>query len=170
MATSRASVTDARARHARGPGFLVRRLQQVSVAIFHEYLSPLEITPLQNTILLHLQHDDGLDQVTVATRARIDTSTMRDVVARLEAKGLLRREAGVADRRTRLLYITPAGRDVLEKAAVEARRASQHLLAPLKADERKAFLEMIDRVVRAHEGHEHEAAVLPWRRLRAPQE
>lgn len=170
MPSPRTTVTGAQARHARGPGFLVRRLQQVSVAIFHEYLSPLEITPLQNTILLHLQKEDGLDQVTVATRARIDTSTMKDVVARLEARGLLRREPGVVDRRTRLLYLTPEGRDLLEKAAIEARRASQHLLSPLQPDERKAFLEMIDRVVRAHEGGQEDAAELPWRRMRAPQE
>ena len=36
---------------ARGPGFLVRRLQQVSVSIFLECLKPLNITPLQNTII-----------------------------------------------------------------------------------------------------------------------
>jgi DNA-binding MarR family transcriptional regulator len=168
MATSaRSPVTGAQARHARGPGFLVRRLQQVSVSIFHDYLRPLDITPLQNTILLHLQKDDGLDQVTVATRARIDTSTMKDVVARLEAKGLLRREPGTLDRRTRLLFITPAGRELLDKAAVEARRASQHLLSPLRADERKIFLDMIDRVVQAHEGTQADAAGLPWRRMRA---
>lgn len=136
---------------ARGPGFLVRRLQQVSVSIFLECLKPLDITPLQNTILIILDREDGLDQITVATRAMIDTSTVKDVLMRLEDKGLLTREYCVRDRRTRRIFLTDAGREVLAHAEPEARRASRHLLAPLSADERKLFLQMIERVVAVHE-------------------
>lgn len=155
---------------ARGPGFLVRRLQQVSVSIFLECLKPMNITPLQNTILLVLEREDSLDQITVATRAMIDTSTVKDVLTRLEDKGLLTREYGVQDRRKRLIVLTNAGREVLARAASEARRASRHLLAPLSIEERKLFMQMIDRVVTAHEDLSMPGASAPWRRARLPQE
>lgn len=151
-------------RNARGPGFLVRRLQQVSLSIFHEHLQPLDITPLQTTVLLVLQHEDGLEQVTVAARARVDTSTLKDVVNRLEGKGLLRREAGVEDRRTRRLFLTAAGRELLHRVEPEAKRATQVLLLPLSTEERKQFLEMIERVVSAHEGEQLGSPDVPWKR------
>ena len=153
-------------RQARGPGFLVRRLQQVSLAIFHDHLKPLAITPLQNTVLLVLQNEEGIDQVTVAARARTDTSTVKDVVTRLEGKGLLRRELGVVDRRTRQIFLTEEGRELLVQAAQEARRASQLLLSPLGAAERALFLDMMDRVVTAHEEKNPTPADGPWKRSR----
>jgi DNA-binding MarR family transcriptional regulator len=164
------SVLPAGTRQARGPGFLVRRLQQVSLAIFHDHLKPLDITPLQNTVLLVLQSEDGIDQVTVAARARTDTSTVKDVVTRLEGKGLLRREFGVEDRRTRQIFLTEAGRDVLAQATQETRRASQLLLSPLGAAERALFLDMMDRVVAAHDEKNPTPADGPWKRNRTSTE
>lgn len=154
----------------RGPGFLVRRLQQVSVSIFLEYLKPLDITPLQNTILLVLEREEGLDQITIATRAVIDPSTVKDVLTRLEGKGLLTREYGSHDRRTRLIFLTDAGRELLARAATEARRASEDFLAPLSTEERKLFLQMIQRVVSAHEGPANPGTSTPWRRARVIQD
>jgi len=151
----------------RGPGFLIRRLQQVSVSIFLEHLRPLDITPLQNTILMVLEHEDGLDQITIATRAVIDPSTVKDVLTRLEGKGLLTREYGAIDRRTRLIVLTDAGREILARASVEARRASELLLAPLAPAERKSLLQMVDRIVTAHEEPVTPGASTPWRRSRA---
>jgi len=151
-------------RNARGPGFLVRRLQQVSLSIFHEHLQSLDITPLQMTVLLMLQIEDGLEQVAVAARARVDTSTLKDVVNRLETKGLLKREPGLEDRRTRRLFLTPDGRALLQQAQPEARRASQVLLAPLAAAERKQFLEMMERLVTAHEDNQLASPDAPWKR------
>ena len=168
--TSKTASASRRDTNTRGPGYLVRRLQQVSVSIFHEYLKPLDITPLQNTILLILKREDGLDQITAATRAMIDTSTVKDVLTRLESKGLLKRENGAHDRRTRLIFLTQEGRGVLARASPEALRASQQLLAPLNEEERKLFLQMIDRVVSAHEEPSTPGTSAPWRRVRPPQE
>jgi DNA-binding MarR family transcriptional regulator len=153
-------------RNARGPGFLVRRLQQVSLSIFHEHLQSLDITPLQMTVLLMLQVEDGLEQVAVAARARVDTSTLKDVVNRLEAKALLKREPGLEDRRTRRLFLTPDGRALLALAQPQARHASEVLLAPLAAAERKRFLEMMERVVTAHEDKQLASPDAPWKRSR----
>ena len=120
--------------------------------------------------MIILAREDGLDQISVATRAMIDTSTVKDVLTRLEDKGLVTREYGVQDRRKRLILLTNAGREVLSHAESEARRASRHLLAPLSVEERKLFLQMIDRVVAAHEDLSMPGASAPWRRSRLPQE
>jgi len=150
----------------RTPGFLVRRMQQVSISVFHEYLRSLGITPVQLTILRILEREDGLDQLSIASRAMLDTSTVKDVLARLAARNIVTRRRSEQDARMRLTYLTDHGRDVIEQAAPLALQASQELLAPLTKKERAQLLEMMDRVVSAREADDDRRA--PWRRLKTP--
>ena len=49
----------------------------------------------------------------MAEKRGVTHQTMRLVVAQLDAIGLVRQEADATDRRSRLVSITPAGRDTL---------------------------------------------------------
>jgi len=135
----------------RTPGFLARRMHQVSVAIFHETLRELGITPIQQTILRVISREDGLDQISIASRAKLDTSTVRDVLNRLAGKNLIKRERSDQDARMRLTYITDLGRNLLARAEPLTSQASQTLLASLNVEERKQLLSMMSRIVAAHE-------------------
>ncbi|GLU30439.1 MarR family transcriptional regulator [Trinickia caryophylli] len=88
------------------PGHLIRRAHQISVAMFHEVVSR-EVTPVQYAILRTLHDRPGLDQVTLAQRVALDTSTTADIAVRLEAKGWIVRE--LMPRRQRRLILTPEG-------------------------------------------------------------
>jgi DNA-binding MarR family transcriptional regulator len=105
------------------PGHLIRRAHQISVAMFHEKLGR-EVTPVQYAVLRMLYESPGLDQVTLAHRVALDTSTTADIAARLEAKGWIVRE--VLPRRQRRLVLTPAGEELLTRLipAVKELRAS----------------------------------------------
>ncbi|MCP2775259.1 MarR family transcriptional regulator, partial [Salmonella enterica subsp. enterica serovar Typhimurium] len=69
------------------------------------------VTPIQYAILRTLQETPGIDQVTLAEKIALDTSTTADIAARLETKGWILRE--VLPRRQRSLSLTPEGEDVL---------------------------------------------------------
>ena len=92
------------------PGHLIRRAQQIAVSTFHE-VHGRHVTPIQYAILRTLHETPGIDQVTLAQKIALDTSTAADIAARLETKGWIVRE--VLPRRQRSLALTPAGAEVL---------------------------------------------------------
>src|SRR3954469_16563028 len=100
-------------RHA--PGHLIRRMHQVSVAIFMEETSGFDVTPVQFAILNALLEDPGEDQVTLARSVAFDAATFGSVIARLEGRGWVRREPDAADRRRKAFWGPPPGAGVARK-------------------------------------------------------
>ena len=90
------------------PGHLLRRAQQISASIFNDEIGPV-VTPIQYAILCVLLTNPGIDQVSLAGLAAIDTSTAASVALRLEDKGLLTRRVDPRNRRQRILQLTDAG-------------------------------------------------------------
>lgn len=129
------------------PGHLIRRSQQIAVAIFMEECADRDITPIQYAVLSVLAARPGIDQSTLAGLAALDRSTLGDVVARLARRGLLRRTPDPQDRRSRVLTLTPAGRRLLPEIEAAVRRAQRRMLAPLSADERKLFMALLAKLV-----------------------
>jgi DNA-binding MarR family transcriptional regulator len=105
------------------PGFLIRRLHQIHLALFAEECAPLGITPVQYSILSVAAAQPGLEQARLGYEVGVDRTTLANVVARLEARGLLLRAQGTADRRLKHVTLTTAGLDVLDRIAEPARRA-----------------------------------------------
>lgn len=157
-------LTDAEPVETNGPGFMIRRLQQVSVSFFHNQLRPLNLTPLQVTVLRILANQDGLDQASLATRAVVDTSTMKDVVHRLENNGIVTRVRSTIDKRMQLVYMTDHGELLLKKSLPLARDAAEQLLSPLNKQERAQFLTMITRILDAHDPEPEVGTRAIWRR------
>ena len=76
---------------ARRPGFLIRRLHQIHLALFAEECGAFGVTPVQYSILTVAAAQPGLDQAALAIEVGVDRTTMADVLARLERRGLIRR-------------------------------------------------------------------------------
>jgi len=134
------------------PGYYIRRLQQIAVAIFLEETQDLGITPVQYAALFAARRQPGLDQRTLAATIGFDTSTIGGVIDRLERRGLIERQASPADRRVRLLQVTPAGAALLDQVIPGMLKAQQRILAPLPAIDRPRFLAMLKAVVEANNG------------------
>lgn len=149
----------------KNPGFLFRRMQQVSVSLFLDRLRKFGITPLQYTILRIIRAQPGIEQISVASRAILDASTVKDIVARLESKGLIKRKTGKQDRRTRSVSLTRAGDKVLAVVEPEVRRAQRKLLAALSSQEQATLLRLLRTLLAAHEQPPARPdAATPWRR------
>lgn len=132
------------------PGHLIRRAHQQAVAIFMEETAQFDVTPVQFAILNALIDDPGEDQVTLAGKVAFDAATFGSVIARLEAKGWVRRKADAGDKRRKLLWVTAAG----AKAAVAMKRAvtraQSRIVGPLDADERQQFIALLAKLVSEH--------------------
>ena len=128
------------------PGFLIRRAQQIAVAIFLEETGALRITNTQYGILFLLKQRPGLDQISVAKLLGLDRSTTGMVLGKLEKAGLIGRVVGAHDRRTRTLALTQAGEALLAQLAEPARRAQTRMLAPFSVEEREVFLKLLSKL------------------------
>jgi MarR family transcriptional regulator, lower aerobic nicotinate degradation pathway regulator len=125
------------------PGYHIRRLQQIAVAVFLQETEAHGLTPVQYAAMQAVRNSPGFDQRTLAATIGFDTSTIGGVIDRLEARGLLTRSASPNDRRVRLLTLTDAGRALLEAAIPSMLRAQERMLAPLPKKERAEFMRML---------------------------
>lgn len=132
------------------PGFRIRRLQLISVAIVLEETQGFGITPVQFSTLTAIQREPGLDQRTLAKRVGLDTSTLGCVIDRLEAQGLVVRNNSPCDRRVRLLQITAAGVKLLREIDPHMHKAQLRMLAPLTAEQRRDFMNTLQILIEAN--------------------
>jgi DNA-binding MarR family transcriptional regulator len=142
------------------PGHLLRRAQQISVSIFYDEMGN-DLTPVQYAILSRLAGHPGIDQVSLAGLAAIDTSTGATVCARLEEKGLLERKVIPHNRRQRALTITAEGSRLLSAMEPAAQRLRDRLLAPLSAQEQELFMGLLTRLVNENNEQSRAPLALP---------
>jgi len=142
------------------PGHLLRRAQQISVSIFFDELGS-ELTPVQYAILRSLADHPGIDQVSLAGLAAIDTSTGATVCARLEEKGLIERKVMPHNRRQRALSITAAGTALLAQLVPGAQRLRKRLLAPLTEPEQQQFMHLLTKLVKENNEQSRAPQALP---------
>lgn len=138
------------------PGHLIRRLQQIALALFMDETQAFDVTPVQYSALLTIEIYPGIDQTALCNIIAFDRSTIGDVVTRLERKKLIKRVPGAQDRRTKLLYMTAAGRKLLEDIEPAVQATQKRILEPLTARERVVFMGMLTRLV--HINNEHSRA------------
>ena len=152
------------------PGHLIRRLQQIAVAIFMEETAEFDVTPVQYSALLAVRNHPGIDQTSLMKIIAFDRSTIGDVVQRLESKSLIRRTVNDADRRTRTLYITPSGRQLLSKVKKAVDAAQDKIVAPLTREERREFVRMMHKLVQLNNDHSRVPMQLSeWPQRKTPQ-
>ncbi len=132
------------------PGHHIRRLQQIAVAIFLQETATQGVTPVQYAALQTVGDTPGIDQRTLAGAIGFDTSTIAGVIDRLEARGLLVRNASADDRRVRLLTLTGEGRELLAALVPSMLRAQERMLAPLPKAQRVEFMRMLRLLVTAN--------------------
>ena len=127
------------------PGHLMRRAHQIAVATFHE-VHGRHVTPVQYAVLRALQAEPGLDQVTLAQRVALDTSTTADIASRREAKGWIVRQ--LLARRQRSLHLTAAGQGVLDEMLPRVQPMYEQLLQVLNDSERAQLVQLLRKFVR----------------------
>ena len=132
------------------PGHDIRRLHQISVAIFMQETEAFGVTPVQYAALQAVGLQPGMDQRTLARTIGFDTSTIAGVIDRLEARGLMQRNASAQDRRVRLLTLTAAGGALLAALVPAMLQAQQRILSPLPEAERGEFRRMLAVLIAGH--------------------
>ena len=127
--------------------YLIRRMNQMAEALFLEEAGEYEVTSVQMACLRAIEARPGVDQLRLAHALKLDRTTVAGVVLRLQRKKLISRERDKTDRRSVLLYVTPAGQTLLTNLIPAVDRAQRRMLAALRPAERLALLDLMARVV-----------------------
>ncbi len=130
--------------------YLIRRMHQTADVLFFEETGKIDITPVQMASLRAIQARPGVDQLRLAHAIKLDRNTIAGVVLRLQQKKLITRRRDPLDRRSNLLFVTPAGEARLEELLPAADRAQKRMLNPLKPAERKQLFELMLRITDQH--------------------
>src|ERR1700730_16759659 len=115
MAGRRAPKTESSWPLEERPGYLIRRLHQIHVALFQEKCAAFEITPLQYSLLSALAVRETADQTTLAADVALDRTTTTGALKRLQSRNFIERSIDRADRRARTCRLTSAGSKLLER-------------------------------------------------------
>jgi DNA-binding MarR family transcriptional regulator len=132
------------------PGFLIRRLHQIHLAIFAEECARFQVTPVQYSVLSALQEHGRSDQISLARETGIDRTNVAEVLHRLEARGLVIRAPGEQDRRTNYASLSRKGKALVESMAAAAKQAHDRTIAPLAPEQRAPFLAALRDLVSAN--------------------
>ncbi len=125
------------------PAHLLRRSQQYATEIFTDLGMADNVTLRQSVVLAAIAEKEGLSQSELVIATGIDRSTLADMIARMESRGLVKRKAADGDARAKSVSLTTLGKDALEDAMPAMQRVDKALLYSLPKNKRKAFLTIL---------------------------
>jgi DNA-binding MarR family transcriptional regulator len=134
------------------PGHLIRRAQQIAVAIFIEECAAFDLTPVQYAAMVAIDEHEGIDATRLSAQIAFDRSTLGNVLDRLESRGFVARYSSPDDKRIKLLKLTAPGRSVMKRAEAAVHRAQERILAPLDPKGRKQLLALLAQLVEVNNG------------------
>lgn len=124
-------------------GYNLRRALGVQMQRFSAVFGPLDIRPVQFSILGLIHHNPEIRQSALGKALHIERANMVTLLAELEARGLVTRRTAVADRRSRVLHLTAAGRKLTVKLLDLHERMERDLEVRLGEKERDELLKLL---------------------------
>jgi DNA-binding MarR family transcriptional regulator len=150
---------------------LVRRFNQICVTMVADSVASADLTPLQFAVLAYLNKRDGqpgIDQNGLAARIGVERSHVSLLVEELGTRGLVERRVNGADRRARVLQLTPKGEKLYDRLRINNVAANERVLDPLTARERDLLVEMLIRIIRQNAAYARPGAGRRKRGSRQP--
>jgi DNA-binding MarR family transcriptional regulator len=127
------------------PGYLIRRLHQISVAIFLDASKQFDVTPIQYGAIHVIGVMPGIDQSRLKQLLGLDRQTISNVVQRLMDKKLIAREP--KDGRSFALFTTGTANALMEAMQRPLASIDERLMQPLDDDEKSEFMRLIRKLV-----------------------
>lgn len=130
----------------RSAGFMMGVTSRKMSHMFTQRLKPYDITPEQWMVLYCVQEREGMIQTEIAARSGKDKPTTGRILEALEAKGLITKRTGQADRRSFVVCITESGRLLLKRTEPIERKAVEDATSALSAEEYEQLLALLRRI------------------------
>jgi DNA-binding MarR family transcriptional regulator len=126
-------------RLSESPSHLLRRAEQFAAEIFQRVGLSDGVTLRQTVLLAAIAEAEGASQSGLVRATGVDRSTLAEMMARMEKKGLIARQGAAGDKRAKSVKLTADGRARLEAALPAIRKVDTALLRALPANKRSSF-------------------------------
>ncbi|MDQ2634042.1 MAG: MarR family transcriptional regulator [Pseudomonadota bacterium] len=125
-------------------GFVLRMAHQRHVAIFAAKIG--DLTPPQFAALAKLAEVGETSQNQLGSLIAMDAATVKGVIDRLKARGLVELAKHEADRRRLLVSLTAHGRETIGRLTPQAEQITAETLRPLSSREASTLLKLLARI------------------------
>lgn len=138
-------------------GFLLRRAHQRHTALFSRSM-PEGLTPTQFAAVARLYETGPLSQNLLGRKIAVDSATIKGVVDRLSARGLVSVASDPSDGRLRLAALTHQGRRTAERCITAAATISSATLDPVAEADHDTILRLLAQLADAEDADEQTPA------------
>ena len=126
-------------RLSQSPSHLLRRAEQFAADLFARSDLNDGVTLRQTVLMAAIAEAEGASQSDLVRTTGVDRSTLAEMMARMEKRGLIARAAAADDGRAKSVRLTGEGRRRLGATLPAIRAVDRALLAALPAGQRGAF-------------------------------
>ncbi len=106
----------------------------------------LGLTRAQAAVLIHLDRNEGINQVSLAQLMELEPITLVRLLDRLQTAGLIERRPDPTDRRARILYLTAGARPLLARIWALADEVRDEATTGFSGAERAALVASLRRM------------------------
>lgn len=124
---------------------LLRQLFQQHTARWQHALP--ELTKPQYAVMRSIAEHPGIEQVALTEVAVSTKATLAEMLSRMEARGLVKREQDPADKRRRFVFLTPEGEALLASSQPLGNSVDEAFLGRLSEEERDRFSELVKKMM-----------------------
>ena len=125
-------------------GFVLRKAHQRHLAIFASRIA--DLTPPQFAALAKLANVGETSQNQLGSLIAMDAATVKGVIDRLKARGLVDLTKHDADKRRLMVSLTTEGRATVDRLIPLAQQITAETLAPLSRKEAATLLKLLSRI------------------------
>jgi DNA-binding MarR family transcriptional regulator len=125
-------------------GFVLRKAHQRHVAIFAAHIG--DLTPPQFAALARLREAGDTSQNQLGALVAMDAATIKGVIDRLKARGLVTLTRHAGDRRRLMVGLTAEGREAVDRLVPLAKTITAETLAPLSAREAETLTKLLAKI------------------------
>ena len=125
-------------------GFVLRKAHQRHLAIFASRIA--DLTPPQFAALAKLANVGETSQNQLGSLIAMDAATVKGVIDRLKARGLVDLTKHDADKRRLMVSLTTEGRVTVDRLVPLAQQITAETLAPLSRKEATTLLKLLSRI------------------------
>jgi MarR family transcriptional regulator, temperature-dependent positive regulator of motility len=125
---------------------LLHRAGQIATDLHVTAFGSNGLTQRQVAVLAALGQADGITQTELVSRTGIDRSTLAEMVARMETKGLMTRVKSPSDSRANCVSLTPTGQAALQDALPKLVQIDRALLERLAKSRRGLLVDLLSKI------------------------
>ncbi|HZT51189.1 MAG TPA: MarR family transcriptional regulator [Stellaceae bacterium] len=142
-------------------GFVLYEAARLLGKRFDQKARSLGLSRAQCHVLFRLAVHEGTNQARLAELLELEPISLARMIDRMEQAGWVERRADPADRRARLLYLTPKAKPIFDRIVALGVETRGEALAGIAQADRDRLIELLTRVRRNLS--EHAAAEAPRR-------